>query len=407
VSLVLGWWQSHAMSTPPGILLVDSNPDDRALAQLILERQLPNASITAPRDPLAFAEILVEAAPDVLVVAEDLGWFNVSELIAAIRRRHSRTSVVVLARRDTDAGDRSLSAGMALDGIVQKTVAGFLRLGSVVGEVLSRDHSHAGSAAPTHTSPPTPERADDAAEAALLFSHDLKEPVQQILRLARRASANRGTEASGTPLLHLIESAERLNVMLDGMVDYLGLIRSGIPTPVDLNQCLNHALQTLRTAIEEAQAEIRAAPLPTIVGDERQMRHLFQNLVGNAIKFRGPDRLRITITVESRDDAWLLAIADNGIGIPERALHRIFELGARLHTREEYAGSGIGLALCKRIVERHGGRIWAASEGRGSTFYVLLPRTSPTSVPVSGNLRAQADTSKGGNDGRPRERVAD
>jgi signal transduction histidine kinase len=191
------------------------------------------------------------------------------------------------------------------------------------------------------------------------------------------------------------------------MVDYLGLIRSGTPAPVDLNQCLNHALQTLRTAIDEAQAEIRAAPLPTIVGDERQMRHLFQNLVGNAIKFRGPERLRITITVESRDDAWLLAIADNGIGIPERALHRIFELGARLHTREEYAGSGIGLALCKRIVERHGGRIWAASEGRGSTFYVLLPRVSPTSLPVSGNLRAQTDTPKGGDDGRLRERVAD
>src|SRR6185503_6410973 len=89
----------------------------------------------AGRDRHAFAEILVEAAPGVLVVAEDLAWFNVSELIAAIRRRHPRTSLVVLARRDTDAGDRSLSSGMALDGIVQKTVAGFLRLGSVVGEV--------------------------------------------------------------------------------------------------------------------------------------------------------------------------------------------------------------------------------------------------------------------------------
>jgi light-regulated signal transduction histidine kinase (bacteriophytochrome) len=240
-----------------------------------------------------------------------------------------------------------------------------------------------------------------------MFSHDLKEPVQQILRLARRARESQGTQAPPGPLLHVIELAERLNVMLDGMVDYLGLIRSGTPAPVDLNQCLNYALQTLRTSVEEAHAEIRAAPLPTIVGDERQMRHLFQNLVGNAIKFRSNEPLRITITVESRDDAWLLAIADNGIGIPERALHRIFELGARLHTREEYAGSGIGLALCKRIVERHGGKIWAASEGRGSTFYVLLPRVSPTSLPVSSNLRSQADSSKGGDDGRLRERVAD
>ena len=397
--------QSHAMPTTPGILLVDSHPDDRALSRLILAGQLPHAIITAPGDPLAFAEILVEAAPDVLVVAEDLAWFNVSELIAAIRRRHPRTSVVLLARRDPDAGDRSLSGGMALDGIVQKTVAGFLRLGSVVGEVLAR--GRAASAAPADTSPPTSDRTEDASDAALMFSHDLKEPVQQILRLARRARESQGTQAPAGPLQHVIELAERLNVMLDGMVDYLGLIRPGTPAPVDLNQCLNYALQTLRTSVEEAHAEIRAAPLPTIVGDERQMRHLFQNLVGNAIKFRSNEPLRIVITVESRDDAWLLAIADNGIGIPERALHRIFELGARLHTREEYAGSGIGLALCKRIVERHGGKIWAASEGRGSTFYVLLPRVSPTSLTVSSNLRAQTDTSKGDDDGRLRERVAD
>ena len=130
------------MPTTSGILLVDSSPDDRALSQLILERQLPHAIITAPGDPLAFAEILVEAAPDVLVVAEDLAWFNVSELIAAIRRRHPRTAVVGLARRDTDEGDRSLSAGRALDGIVQKTVAGFLRLGAVVGEVLTEPAGH-------------------------------------------------------------------------------------------------------------------------------------------------------------------------------------------------------------------------------------------------------------------------
>jgi len=394
------------MPPTPGILLVDSNPDDRALSRLILERRLPHAIITAPGDPLAFAEVLVEAAPDVLVVAEDLAWFNVTEMIAAIRRRHPRTSVVVLARRDTDAGDRSLSGGMGLDGIVQKEIAGFLRLGSVVGEVLSRG-SHAAGAAPADTSAPTSDRAEDASDAALMFSHDLKEPVQQILRLARRARQTQGTQAPADPLLQMIELAERLHVMLDGMVDYLGLIRPGMQAPVDLNQCLNYALQTLCTTIDEAHAEIRAAPLPTIVGDEHQMRHLFQNLVGNAIKFRSNEPLRVTITVESRDEAWLLAIADNGIGIPDRALHRIFELGARLHTREEYAGSGIGLALCKRIVERHGGKIWAASEGRGSTFYVLLPRVSPTSLPVSDSLRAQADTSKSGDDGRLHERVAD
>jgi light-regulated signal transduction histidine kinase (bacteriophytochrome) len=172
-----------------------------------------------------------------------------------------------------------------------------------------------------------------------------------------------------------------------------------------LNESLNQALDTLRMAIDDARAEIRSAPLPVVLGDAAQLTHVFQNLISNAIKFRGPERPRITITVDTRDDSWVIAIADNGIGIPERGLDRIFELGARLHTRDEYAGSGIGLALCKRVVERHGGRIWAASQGSGSTFYVQLPRISQTSPSVSGNLKAHIDTPHA--DDRPvRERVA-
>jgi signal transduction histidine kinase len=111
------------------------------------------------------------------------------------------------------------------------------------------------------------------------------------------------------------------------------------------------------------------------MGDEQQMVHLFQNLVSNAIKFRSREHPVVTISCETRDDQFLLAFQDNGIGIPQEFTERIFELGKRLHTREEYPGSGIGLALCRRIVERHGGRIWCVSrEGEGSTFYVLLPR---------------------------------
>jgi signal transduction histidine kinase len=111
------------------------------------------------------------------------------------------------------------------------------------------------------------------------------------------------------------------------------------------------------------------------MGDEQQMVHLFQNLVSNAIKFRSREHPVVTISCEARHNQFLLAFHDNGIGIPQEFTERIFDLGRRLHTREEYPGSGIGLALCRRIVERHGGRIWCVSrEGDGSTFYVLLPR---------------------------------
>jgi light-regulated signal transduction histidine kinase (bacteriophytochrome) len=145
---------------------------------------------------------------------------------------------------------------------------------------------------------------------------------------------------------------------------------------VDLNACLKQAMANLRTVIEETYAQIRAPQLPTTSGDHSQLVHLFQNLLSNAIKFRGAKPPVVTITCEPQGNQWLLGFHDNGIGIPSEFTERIFELGRRLHTREEYPGSGIGLALCRRIVERHGGRIWAESRNaEGSTFHVVLPRS--------------------------------
>jgi light-regulated signal transduction histidine kinase (bacteriophytochrome) len=141
---------------------------------------------------------------------------------------------------------------------------------------------------------------------------------------------------------------------------------------------MTKALENLRSSITESQAEATSAHLPTTVGDELQLLHLFQNLLSNAIKFRRREPPVIRVSAEARDNQWLLSFHDNGIGIPQAFLDRIFTMGQRLHTREEYPGTGMGLALCRRIVERHGGRIWAESGSvDGSTFHVLLPRVGP------------------------------
>jgi light-regulated signal transduction histidine kinase (bacteriophytochrome) len=219
-----------------------------------------------------------------------------------------------------------------------------------------------------------------------VFSHDLREPVQQIERLARRGqTSDEGPAASA--LQHVLRSSERVNRMLDDMVEYLSVTsRSVSPGEVDLNVCLKQAMGNLRTVIEETHAQIRAPQLPVTSGDQSQLVHLFQNLLSNAIKFRGARPPVVTITSEPHGDQWLLGVHDNGIGIPGEFTERIFELGRRLHTREEYPGSGIGLALCRRIVERHGGRIWAESRNAdGSTFYVLLPRNREDAVADSGS----------------------
>jgi signal transduction histidine kinase len=363
------------MTHAPAILLIDSSAGDRTLARLLLERELPNATITIASDALAVANALESAVPDVAIVAADLAWAKVDHLITGIKRRSPGTAIVLFGH-ELDIASRTLDPGLACEGLVRKNSAGFLALANIITEVLDRKNGVTAATAHASDSGSHQSADEDLREIALAFSHDFREPVQQIVRLARRGQRAETIDGSAQVLRQVLECAERAGTMLDGMIEYLSVTeRETKPAPVDLSACLDLALDNLLTAIKESGAEIRAAQLPTFIGDEQQMVHLFQNLVSNAIKFRSREHPVVTISCETRDDQFLLAFQDNGIGIPQEFTERIFDLGRRLHTREEYPGSGIGLALCRRIVERHGGRIWCVSrEGEGSTFYVLLPR---------------------------------
>ena len=213
-------------------------------------------------------------------------------------------------------------------------------------------------------------------DIALVFSHDLKEPVQQIARLAQRSEEGADGSARTRAIVQIQECAQRASGMLDSMLEYLAVsARDSSPVEVDLNLSFEQACDNLRVLIDEADAQISVDHLPAVIGDEYQMLHLLQNLLANAIKFRGRERPEIRLSVEPQGNDWLLSLRDNGIGIAQPFLQRVFEMGQRLHTRDEYPGTGVGLALCKRIVERHGGRIWATSnEGAGCSFFVRLPQ---------------------------------
>jgi light-regulated signal transduction histidine kinase (bacteriophytochrome) len=134
-------------------------------------------------------------------------------------------------------------------------------------------------------------------------------------------------------------------------------------------------VDSLRASIGSSHAEVTVDPLPTLVGDATQLGQVFQNLIVNAIKFRGDRPPRVRVSASERAAEWVFSVADNGIGIAEEYFGRIFIIFQRLHTIEEYGGTGIGLAVCKKIVERHGGRIWVESKvGAGSTFYFSIPK---------------------------------
>jgi chemotaxis family two-component system sensor kinase Cph1 len=140
-------------------------------------------------------------------------------------------------------------------------------------------------------------------------------------------------------------------------------------------------LETLQVSIDESQAKISCNGMPTLMVDSTQLCQLFQNLIGNAIKFRSDRPLEIQIKSQLEGDEWHFVFSDNGIGIQDKYFDKIFKVFQRLHTREEYPGTGIGLALCKRIVDRHGGRIWVESEaGVGSSFHFTLPEKGISQV---------------------------
>ena len=213
---------------------------------------------------------------------------------------------------------------------------------------------------------------------AHVASHDLKEPLRMVAAytqlLARRYRGKLDQEADEM-IQFAVEGANRVYELIDALLAFSRIDQAwkGLVT-VDMEGALARALDDLRLPIQETGAIITNDPLPAALADRIQMEQLLQNLIGNAIKFRGPSPPMIHASAEPRGAEWVFSIRDNGIGIDPRYSERVFIIFQRLHERERYPGTGIGLAISKKIVERHGGRIWVESRaGQRATFYFTIP----------------------------------
>ncbi|MFC7237286.1 PAS domain S-box protein [Saliphagus sp. GCM10025317] len=221
------------------------------------------------------------------------------------------------------------------------------------------------------------ERLEQFAYAA---SHDLQEPLRMIssyLSLLERRYEDAFDEDGEEFLAFAVDGAERMREMIDGLLEYSRIDTQGEPLePVALEDVLDDATDNLHVKLEESNAELTVASLPRVRGDERQLQQVFQNLLSNAVEYSGDEPPRIHVDAKEAGHEWIISVRDEGIGIDSEETDRIFEVFQRLHSHDEHAGTGIGLALCQRIVERHGGEIWVDSEsGKGATFRFTLPAT--------------------------------
>ena len=218
----------------------------------------------------------------------------------------------------------------------------------------------------------------DLQQFAYIISHDLQEPLRMVasyLQLLDRRFKDKLDADAKEFIDYAVDGAKRMQGLIQALLQYSRVGTRGSEfEPLDINLVLDQALQNLDLTLQEKQAEVIASDLPTILADQNQFVQLFQNLVGNAIKFTREASPKIQICATRTNGSFIFEVRDNGIGIDPAHEDRIFQIFQRLHTREEYPGTGIGLAICKRIVERHGGRIWFESQpDQGTTFFFSIP----------------------------------
>ena len=222
----------------------------------------------------------------------------------------------------------------------------------------------------------------DLEQFAYVASHDLQEPLRKVssfCQMLERRYKGQLDERADQYIAFAVDGAKRMQLLINDLLAFsrVGRMSDGF-AEVPMDDVLAEALRTLSLAVEEAGAQVTSDPLPVVHGERRLLVQLLQNLIGNAVKFRGDEPPRVHLSSREVDGCWEFAVADNGIGIEPQYAERIFVIFQRLHAKADYSGTGIGLALCKKIVEHHGGSIWLdTAVDRGTTFRWRLPVDPP------------------------------
>jgi signal transduction histidine kinase len=369
------------------ILLADDNADMREYVRRLLEERYQVVAVSNGEEALqsAIAEPPNLILSDIMMPGLD-GFGLLQELRA---RAETRTIPIVLlsARAGEESRVEGLGAG-ADDYLIKPFTARELLARVAAHLSMSRRTMEAEEAlresrATLQSSNEELRRANaDLEQFAYSASHDLQEPLRQVAiysqLLERKLASKLDGKASGY-LAYCIEGAHRMEMMITDLLAYCQAAKKS-DSPVHLvsiEEVVETVKKNLSSTIDDTGAEILTSALPVVHGESVPLVHLFQNLLSNAVKYRSKKKPRIRISAVEDADQWTFSVEDNGIGIRKEFQSQIFGIFKRLHDRAEYPGTGVGLAICQKIVERYGGRIWVESElGRGSTFFFTLPRAA-------------------------------
>jgi signal transduction histidine kinase len=360
-------------------LLVEDNQLDAELVLRALRKNDFEVSAVIVQDEAAFVKALLAHSPEVVLADYNLPGWKGMEALNVLRRQGLDIPMIVVSGALGDVTAVECIKQGATDYVLKD---GLARLPEVVRRALREKHERG---LRHQAEKDLAKKADELARSnadleqfAYVASHDLQEPLRMVAAYTQLLSERyqgKLDENADKFIGYAREGALRMQVLIQDLLAFSRVGRKeGGSTNIDCNEVLQEVRQTLAVAIQESGATVSAANLPSVWGDRTQMAQLFQNLLGNALKFRGKEPPVISVKADKENGNWLFSVTDNGIGIAPEYTDNIFVVFQRLHARTEYPGNGIGLAICKKIVERCGGKIWVESQvDSGATFKFTLP----------------------------------
>jgi signal transduction histidine kinase len=368
---------------PLRVLHVEDNPLDAELAAEALRKGGVAAAVVLVKTESDFCQQLRSHPPDVVIADYSLPHWNGMDVLEVLRRESPEIPLILVSGSLKDVTAVECIKAGATDYVSKD---GLARLPETIRRALREKQERSlRNQAEKDLARKLEELARSNAELeqfAYVASHDLQEPLRMVTAytqlLAERYRGKLDDNADKF-IGYASEGAQRMQVLIQDLLAFSRVGRNGFASvSVDCNAVMAEVLQTLGAAIQETGAVVTHADLPAVCADRTQVTQIFQNLIGNAIKFHGKQTPVVSMQAERADQQWRFSVSDNGIGIAPENAENIFVVFKRLHTRSEYPGNGIGLAICKKIVEHSGGRIWVESQAAsGCSFKFTLPCLPP------------------------------